>query len=106
MEAVDLGAHLAAQLGVEAREGLIEKKGRGVGDEGPGEGDALGLAARALARQFVQKGTICTISATSRTRRLRVSGSTFFIRGPNSMFSNTVLCGKRVWFWKTMPRLR
>ena len=52
------------------------------------------------------RGVIRTISATSRTRFFRVSGSTFFMRGPNSMFWKTVLWGKRARFWKTMPRFR
>ncbi len=47
-----------------------------------------------------------TISATSRTRRLRSSGGTRFMRRPNSMFCATVLCGNSAWVWNTMPSPR
>ena len=55
VEPVDLGAHLAAELGVEARKRLVQQEGGGVGDEGARQRRALRLAARALAGQLVEK---------------------------------------------------
>ena len=40
-----VAADLAAGAGVEGGEGLVEQQQAGLGGEGPGQGDALGLAA-------------------------------------------------------------
>jgi hypothetical protein len=49
---------------------------------------------------------MCTISATSCTRRARSAAGIPFIRSPNSMFCMTVLCGKSACVWNTMPSPR
>ena len=49
-DAADLVAHLAAQRRVQVAERLIEQENRGAGRQGPGQGQALLLAAAQLVR--------------------------------------------------------
>ena len=51
----DLGAHLAAQLGVEVAERLVEKEDLRLAHQRPAHGDALRLAAAQLRRAAVQQ---------------------------------------------------
>ena len=55
VEVLDLGAHPAAQGGVEVAERLVEQEDRGLLDERPAERHALLLAARELARLAAQE---------------------------------------------------
>jgi hypothetical protein len=48
MEALELGAHLDAELGVEVAERLVEEEGLGLADDGAADGDALALTAGEL----------------------------------------------------------
>jgi len=50
VEALELDAHLHAQLGVEVGERLVEEEDWRVPHDGPAHGDALALAAGELAR--------------------------------------------------------
>ena len=50
LQLLQLDAHLGAQLGVEVRQRLVEEEHRGREHEGPGQGDALLLAAGQLGR--------------------------------------------------------
>jgi hypothetical protein len=52
--AADLGAHLAAQLGVEVRQRLVEQEGVGVADDRPAHRDPLALAAGQVGRLAVE----------------------------------------------------
>ena len=45
VDALDLGAHLHAQLGVEIRQRLVEQKDLGIANDGAAHRDALTLAA-------------------------------------------------------------
>ena len=54
MQALDLNAHVDAQLGVEVRERLIEQEHLGLSHECTAHGDALSLAARKLAWTSIQ----------------------------------------------------
>ena len=49
-QALDLGAHLHAQLGIEVGKRLVEQEHLGIAHDGAAHGDALALAARELAR--------------------------------------------------------
>ena len=44
LKALDLDAHLQAELGVEVRERLVHQEGLRAADDGASEGDALALA--------------------------------------------------------------
>ena len=55
VQPVAFRAQFAAQLGVEARQRLIEQEGRRIGHQRAGERDTLGFAARALARHLVEQ---------------------------------------------------
>ena len=55
VQLVDLGPHLVAQAGVEVAQRLVEQHEVGPGDEPPGEGDALLLAAAELGRVAVEQ---------------------------------------------------
>ena len=50
VEALDLAAHLVAQLGVEVGERLVEQEDARIAHDGAPDGDALALAAGELAR--------------------------------------------------------
>ena len=50
LDAPDQVAHFVPQVGVQVAERLVQQKHVGLDDEGPGQGDALLLAARQLAR--------------------------------------------------------
>ena len=50
MHALDLGAHLHAQLGVEIGQRLVEQEHLGIAHDGAAHGDALALAAGELLR--------------------------------------------------------
>ena len=57
MEDAQLGAHLAAELGIEVRERLVEEEDRWVTHDRTAHGDSLSLAAGEFARHAVQQGT-------------------------------------------------
>ena len=54
MQVDELGAGLAAQLGVEVRQRLVHAEHRRVAHDGPGQGDTLALAAAELAGLAVE----------------------------------------------------
>ena len=87
-------AQLLAHPGVERAEGLVEQEHLGLDGEGPGEGHALALPARELARVAVgqpvelhQRESSSTRSRVSPLGRLRM-------RRPKATFSRTVMCLK------------
>ena len=55
VQPVAFGAQLAPQLGIEARERLVEQEGRGLRDQRARQRHPLRLAARALARHLVEQ---------------------------------------------------
>ena len=62
VEMLDLGAHPAAERGVEVAERLVEEEDERLLDERPAERDALLLAARELARLAVRGDGRCRAS--------------------------------------------
>ena len=56
LHVLELGAHMAAQLGVEVRQRLVHQEHRRTAHDGPRQGDALALAAGELAGIAVQQG--------------------------------------------------
>ena len=55
VQALDLGAHVDAQLGVEVGQRLVEQEDLRVAHQRPAHGDALALAARKLARLALEQ---------------------------------------------------
>ena len=55
VQPVAFRAQLTAQLGVEARQRLVEQEGGRVGDQSAGERDALGFSAGTLVRHFFEQ---------------------------------------------------
>ncbi len=55
MEALEFGAHLHAQLGIEVGERLVHQKGARIAHQRPAERHALLLAARQLARPALEQ---------------------------------------------------
>ena len=55
VHALDLGAHLHAQLGVEVGQRLVEQKDLGIAHDRAAHGDALALAAGQLPRLAVEQ---------------------------------------------------
>ena len=55
VQALDLAAHLVAQLGVEIGERLVEQEDLRIAHDGAADGDALALAAGKLARIAVEQ---------------------------------------------------
>ena len=87
VQPVAFGAQLAAQLGVEARQRLVEQERRRIRDQRAGQRDALRFAARALARHLVeQMGDANHIGDLAHAPASAPLGGTFFMRSPNSMF--------------------
>ena len=54
VDPLDLGAHLAAKLGVEVRERLVEEKALGIAHDGAADRDALPLPARQRLRLAIE----------------------------------------------------
>ena len=52
---LQLGPHMAAQLGIEIRQRLVHQKHRRAADDRPCQRDALALAARQLARVAIKQ---------------------------------------------------
>ena len=93
LDAGDLGAHLAAQLGVEVRERLVEQEGVGVAHEGPAHGHPLALAARELRRLAVEElGQLEHLGRPLHPLVDLVVG-VLRRRSGKAMFSYTVRCG-------------
>ncbi len=55
LHVLELGAHVAAKLGIEIGQRLVHQEGRGPAYDGARERDALALAARELARIAVEQ---------------------------------------------------
>ena len=55
VQALDLGAHLHPQLGVQVGQGLVKQKQLGVARQGPAHGHPLALATRQLRRPAVEQ---------------------------------------------------
>ncbi len=55
MQALDLAAHLVAQLGIEIGQRFVEQEQARIAHDGAADGDALALAAGELARQALQQ---------------------------------------------------
>ena len=53
---LELGSHLDAEPGVQARERLVHEEGAGAHDDGPGEGHPLRLPAREGGRALAEQG--------------------------------------------------
>ena len=73
----------------------------------PGEGHALLLAAGELARDIARRAGRAAPAPACRSTRGRSSDSRHRAPArPKATFSNTVMCGKSAYDWKTRPRLR
>ena len=99
--------HLAHQLRVERAGGLVEHQHLGLHAQRAGDGDALLLAARQARRVLValveQLDLVRYFSAVSMASAL---GTPLTLVGASMQFSSTVMCGKRLKSWKTMPGLQ
>ena len=93
MEALDLAAHLVAQLGVEIRQRLVEQEDARIAHDGAADRDALALAARELARIAVEQRA----NAQHRRRALHALFDLGLwhsrARRLKEMLPNTVMCG-------------
>ena len=94
-------------LGVEGRERLVEEQDLGLEGEGPGERDALLLAARQLVRVAIAACRARWTSSRSSPTRFRIwSPGRFRTLSPKPTLSATVMFGNRAYDWKTMPTFR
>ena len=64
---LELGAHMAAQLGIEIGQRLVHQEGGRTAHDGPGQRHALALAAGELARKALQQGIELNLGRVSRT---------------------------------------
>ena len=64
MQALDLDAHVDAQLGVEIGQRFVEQEDARLAHERAAHRDALALAARELARRRDRSDSICSVLAT------------------------------------------
>ena len=94
LHVLQLGAHVAAELGIEIRQRLVHQKDRRAADDGAGQRHALPLAAGKLARVAIEQ--IAELHLRGGIANLRCPCSAFgtfrTFRG-KPMFSATVLCG-------------
>ena len=99
-------AHLLAQAGVEAAQGLVQEQDRGLQHERARERHALLLAARDLVH-LAPLEPPSRVSATMAAMRRGCSGAgTACMRSPKAMFWPTFMKGKSSGLWKTMTALR
>ena len=100
--------HLADELGVEGRGGLVEEHQLRVHRQGPGDGDPLLLAAGELGRVGVRLvAQADLLEQLERACRAPAFFSTpLTCTGASMTFSSAVMCGKRLNRWKTMPMSR
>ena len=95
LEIRDLGADLAAKLGVEVRERLVEQEDRGLADERAAHRDPLALAAGELLRQPVEllrRGPAAPPPTATRLLDLGAARAAACASG-NSRLPRTVMCG-------------
>ena len=93
MDALDLGAHLDAQLGVEVGERLVEQQQPRLQHQRAGDRDALLLAAGELRGIALAEPGSCTSASIARTRSSISAAGRRWISRPNATLSNTVMCG-------------
>ena len=94
LQALELDLHLLAQLEVEGAERLVEQQHLGLDDQGPGQRDALALAAGQL-------GRLAVAVAVEPDLRQRLVGQLAALglretprtRSPYATLSRTFMCG-------------
>jgi hypothetical protein len=87
MQALDLDAHLRAQLGVEVGERLVEQEDQRVAHQAAAERHALLLAARELARPALQQLVQAQDLGGAVDRRPDLASGTFLLRRPKARLS-------------------
>ena len=94
VQALDLGAHLDAQLGVEVGERLVEEEQLGLAGDGAADGDALALAAARAPSACGRAGARSAGSPPSwrRPRAISARGVLRIFR-PKPRFWRTDMCG-------------
>ena len=94
VQALDLGAHVDAQLGVEVGQRLVEQEDLRVAHQRAAHGDALALAAGELARLAVEQMADLQHARRPRRSPSRARGfGTPRISMPKAMFCATVMLG-------------
>ena len=89
----DLGAHLAAELGIQVRQRLIEEERIRLSDDRAAHRDTLPLPAGEVGRlTFQVLGQLQDVSCLIDQLFTSASGVSFS-RSGNAMFSNTLRCG-------------
>jgi len=94
---------LRPRVRVEGAGGLVEQQQSRFHGERAGDGDALLLTAGHLPGVGVSRPARPTRSSSARARTAPAARHPRTATGASVMFSSTVMCGKRLNCWKTMP---
>ena len=95
LEALEFGADLFAEVGVEGGEGLVEEEDFGLEDEGAGEGDALFFAAGEFGGEAVGLAGADQFEHLFTLARMRRGLTHAAVRGRTRCSGATVRWGKR-----------
>ena len=94
LQALQLPAHLLAELGVEIGQRLVEQQDLRLDHEAAGQRHALLLAAGQLVRiALLEPGEVDQRERVARPSASRLAAGVFRTFRPNTTFSYTVLCG-------------